>query len=120
MSSDKSKTKPETESGAGPKPQPEPKVEPEVFDFGKIGEMKKTERPEERKERARETIAFMLVFGLLALFISSFLFAGTVDEAIKLIQAISSALSGLIGAVLGYYYGTEVAQKATSTTTPQE
>jgi hypothetical protein len=74
--------------------------------------VEKSERMGERKERARETIAFMLVFGLLALFISSFLFAGTVDEAIKLIQAISSALSGMIGAVLGYYYGTEVTKRA--------
>ena len=58
------------------------------------------------KERAREKVAFILVFGFLALLLSSLLFSGTVDDAIKLIQTISSALSGLVGAVLGYYYGT--------------
>lgn len=57
------------------------------------------------KERAREKVAFILVFGFLALLLSSMLFSGTVDDAIKLIQTISSALSGLVGAVLGYYYG---------------
>lgn len=72
----------------------------------------------ERKERARETIAFILVFGFLALLISSFLFAGTVDEAIKLIQSISASLSGMIGAILGYYYGTTRAETPTTTSTP--
>ena len=52
-----------------------------------------------------EKIAFMLVFGFIALLISSMLFTGTVDDAIKLIQTISSAISGMVGAVLGYYYG---------------
>ncbi|TRO52331.1 hypothetical protein E2P63_03665 [Candidatus Bathyarchaeota archaeon] len=80
------------------------------------GLIRKEERTDERKERARETIAFMLVFGFLALFISSFLFAGTVDEAIKLVQAISSALSGMIGAVLGYYYGSSGATKPAANT----
>ncbi len=72
------------------------------------------EKGEERKDRARETIAFILVFGLLALFFASFLFAGTVDDAIKLIQAISSALTGLIGAVLGYYFGSSGVKQAGS------
>jgi hypothetical protein len=84
-------------------------------DFTSLEEQKRVEetgfREEGRKERARETISFVLVFGLLALFLSSFIVAGTVDEAIKLIQAISSALTGLIGAVLGYYFGATTAEK---------
>lgn len=68
------------------------------------------------KERAREMIAFILVFGFLALLLSSLLFSGTVDEAIKLIQTISASLSGLIGAVLGYYYGRTGLEKPTTTT----
>jgi hypothetical protein len=73
------------------------------------------EKASERKERARESISFMLVFGLIALFFTSFVFAGTVDEAIKLIQALSSALTGLIGAVLGYYFGATTAEKKAGT-----
>lgn len=77
-----------------------------------IEEISLTEAAEEpRKERARETISFLLVFGLLALFFASFVFAGTVDDAIKLIQAVASALTGLIGAVLGYYFGATTAEK---------
>ncbi len=68
------------------------------------------------KERAREMLAFILVFGFLALLMSSLLFSGTVDEAIKLIQTISSSLSGLIGAVLGYYYGRTGLEKSATTT----
>ncbi len=105
-----------------PKPDAEPKPQKITEDFGKskienLPAPPKTtpeEKGEERKDIARETIAFILVFGLLALFFASFLFAGTVDDAIKLIQAISSALTGLIGAVLGYYFGsTGVKQTAT-------
>ena len=69
----------------------------------------------EIKERAREKVAFILVFGFLALLLSSLLFSGTVDDAIKLIQTISSALSGLVGAVLGYYYGTSGQEKPQTT-----
>lgn len=68
------------------------------------------------KERAREMIAFILVFGFLSLLLSSFLFSGTVDEAIKLIQTISASLSGLIGAVLGYYFGRTGLERSTTTT----
>ena len=67
-------------------------------------------------EMAREKIAFMLVFGFIALLLSSMLFTGTVDDAIKLIQTISSAISGMVGAVLGYYYGTSGQTKTTTTT----
>lgn len=90
--------------------------------FEAIPEIEPTEsspRTRERKERARETIAFILVFGFLALLISSFLFAGTVDEAIKLIQSISASLSGMIGAILGYYYGTSTIETPTSIQTAQ-
>jgi Trk-type K+ transport system membrane component len=79
--------------------------------------VKEKQTPSEIKERAREKVAFILVFGFLALLLSSLLFSGTVDDAIKLIQTVSSALSGLVGAVLGYYYGTSGLEKSATTTT---
>lgn len=71
--------------------------------------LKKKRKNKDRRDS--EIIPFILVFDLLALFLLAFIFAGKVDDAIKLIQANAAALTSLFRAVLGYYFGATAAEK---------
>ena len=60
------------------------------------------------REEAAKTIAMLLVGGFLVLlslpFVSLFVHGASVAEVVDMIKTIAAVLSGMIGAVLGYYF----------------
>jgi hypothetical protein len=71
----------------------------------------KEELPEipQIKEQAAKWIAMLLVGGFLIMMGLPYLYltVGTVSEVIDLIKTISATMSGIVGAVIGYYFRVE-------------
>lgn len=102
-------TEPEGEEDKTPKKEPITSIGPPST--GPIKEIPTIELPEIPviREEAAKWIAIILVVGFLVLMGLPYLylFVGTVSEVIDLIKTVSAVLSGIVGAVIGYYFRVE-------------
>jgi len=74
---------------------------------GEVGEILKTKGVViSVKERTASTLAKILVFVFLVLLAVPYLYLlrGNVTDAIDLMKTVAATLSGLVGAVFGYYF----------------
>jgi len=72
-----------------------------------------------KREGARQWIALMVVSALAFIVISSFVSlwvygAKSIDDVVKVIEAVTSPVIGIVGAVTGFYFGES--QKTASST----
>lgn len=72
---------------------------------------------DERREDARRGLAYTIVACLAAVVFGSFLLfwtrgAATVDDVVKVIQAVLSPVVGIVGAVTGFYFSSQTAAAA--------